>query len=391
MQRMSRYDYARAVAARYQRASKREKGAILNEFCAATGYTRKYARSLLLRPPGERAIQPPRSRRRTYGPAEVDLLRVCWELADGICGKRLAPFLPELLAKLAACDALPEETPPAVVAQVERMSAATVDRLLAPFRLTWTGRGRGTTKPGSLLKQQIPIRTFAEWDDARPGFLEMDLVAHCGPSGAGEFLFTVSTVDVATGWVGLRGVRNKGELAVFEALTQLRTGLPFALLGLDSDNGGEFINHNLLRYCGQEQITLTRGRPYHKNDGCHIEQKNWSVVRRLVGYPRFEGAVALAALNRVYVLASDYVNFLQPSRKLLDKRRDGARVFKRYDAARTPYQRLLATGTLTDAMTERLADRYAGLHPVRLKVALQEAQAALAQHAVRPDSSVRHR
>jgi hypothetical protein len=391
----SRYEYARAVAGRYRRASKAEKGRILEEFCEATGYARKYAIGLLRHPPPSAALGPPvrrptRRRPRQYGPAEVALLRLCWELLDRICGKRLAPFLPDLLAKLQTCQALPSDTDAEVLARVAAVSPATIDRLLAPDRAQGLRRPQGLTKPGTLLKQQIPIKTFAEWEDTRPGFLEMDLVAHGGASSAGEFLFTLSTVDVATGWVGLSGVRHKGEYATFEALCRLRTALPFPLLGVDSDNGGEFINRSLFRYCLQEGITFTRGRPYHKNDNCHIEQKNWSVVRRLVGYARFE-LHALPSLNRVYTVATDYVNFFQPVRKLLEKRREGARVHKRYDQAQTPYQRLLATGVLPAEQAEALARRSAALNPLQLKLDLEAAQAALYAHAVRSDPYVRHR
>jgi hypothetical protein len=397
----SRYEYARAIARRYGQAGKLEKGRILDEFTAATGYQRKYAIGLLNHPPVGGSGRAQRARPRRYGAAEADLLRACWELADGICGKRLAPFLGELLSGLAASAALPTQATPELVARVAGMSASTVDRLLAAARPAWPRRGLGTTKPGTLLKQQVPIRTFASWDEARPGFLEMDLVAHCGTSGAGEFLFTLSAVDVTTGWMSLQAVRNKGELAVFAALEQLRADLPFPLLGLDCDNGGELINHNLLRYCQAERITLTRSRPYRKNDTCHIEQKNWSVVRRLVGYARFERA-ALPALNRVYTVARDYVNFYQPVRKLTAKVRDGARVTRRYDRAQTPYRRLLAGGQLTPTTTAALADRATALHLVRLKLDLEAAQQALYRQADRParipparpgrlDSYVRHR
>lgn len=390
MRRGSVRELAEALRGRYRRATKGEKGRILEGFCAATGYHRAYARALLRGggpegPAGRRSGRP-----RGYGPAEAALLRACWEVADRICGKRLAPFLPELLAKLAACGALPEEATPGVRERVGRMSAATADRLLREGRAAWPRRGLGTTKPGTLLKQQGPIRTFAEWDEASPGFLEMDLVAHCGSVGAGEVLFTLSAVDVATGWMGLQGVANKGELAVFAALGELRAALPFPLLGLDCDNGGEFINRNLLAYCQAEGITLTRSRPYRKNDNCHVEQKNWSVVRRLVGYGRFEGT-ALPALNRLYALARDYVNFLQPVLKLREKVRDGARVTKRYDRAQTPYRRLLATGLLPPEVAADLAGRYAALHPVHLKLDLEAAQRALYDHAVREDRLPRQR
>jgi hypothetical protein len=345
----------------------------LDEFVATTGYHRVYARELLRRPAPPAVGPRPRKRQRAYGLVEVGLLRICWEVADGICSKRLAPFLPQLLEKLAACDRLPAEVTPDSVARVGGMSAATIDRALGRDRDGWPKRHRGTTKPGTLLKHQIPIRTFAEWDDRRPGFLEVDLVAHCGASGAGEFLFTLSTVDVATGWSACVGVQNKGEYATFQALCQLRSELPFGLLGIDSDNGGEFINRSLMRYCQQEGITFTRARPYRKNDNCHVEQKNWSVVRRLIGYARFERG-ALPALNRVHVLARDFVNFFQPVHKLVHKTRNGPKVTKQYDQAQTPYQRLLASGLLPADVAAGLAAHYAELDPLRLKLDLQAAQ-----------------
>jgi len=377
VQRNSVRELAEAARARYRRGTKGERGRILDEFCAVTGYHRAYARALLRGTPTSRGAAGRRpGRPRRYGADELALLRACWEITDGICGKRLAPFLPELLDKLAGHGALPAESSAEVVARVAGISAASVDRLLAAERGRWPRRGRGTTKPGTLLKQQIPIRTYADWDEARPGFLEIDLVAHCGQSGAGEFLFTLSTVDVSTGWSACVGVRNKSEYATFEALCQLRQELPFPLLGLDSDNGSEFINRSLLRYCEQERITFTRARPYRKNDNCHVEQKNWSVVRRLVGYARFELA-ALPALNRVHTLARDYVNFFQPVLKLVDKQRDGPRITKRYDRAKTPYQRLVASGALSAEAAATLADRYAALHPIRLKLDLEAAQQKL--------------
>lgn len=236
------------------------------------------------------------------------------------------------------------------------MSASTVDRLLRPYRDRWPGRGRSLTKPGTLLKRSVPVRTFADWDEACPGFLEIDLVA---------------------------AMLNKGELAVFEALERLRTRLPFPLLGLDCDNGSEFLNHHLIRWCQAEGITLTRSRPYRKNDNCFIEQKNWSVVRRLVGYARFERH-ALVRLQAVYAAAEEAVNFLQPVLKLREKVRDGARVIRRYDAARTPYRRLLDHPAALDHGTlATLRDRSEQLHPVRLKLAIEAAQQALYARAVR--------
>jgi hypothetical protein len=391
VQRSSVRELAEALRPRYQRASKRERGRVLDQFCAATAYHRVYARTLLRTAPLPPAPSSGhRGRPPTYGPAEITLLQVCWEVTDGLCGKRLAPFLGELLDRLTALDALPRTATPEVVARVAQMSSATVDRLLRPSRDRWPGRGRSLTKPGTLLRQQVPIRTFAQWDEAQPGFLEMDLVAHCGSNGSGEFLFTLSAVDVATGWMALEGVQNKSEWAVFEALGRLRERLPFPLRGLDSDNGGEFINHNLVHYCRTEGITLTRSRPYRKNDNCYIEQKNWSVVRRLVGYARFERN-GLPALNHVYALARDQVNFFQPVLKLREKTRDGARVTKRYDSARTPYRRLLETDILTESRLQSLQDRYHQIHPVHQKLAIEAAQSALYRLAVREGSIVSQR
>ena len=279
--------------------------------------------------------------------------------------------------------------PAEVQARVAHMSAATVDRALRPYRVQQKRRGVSSTKAGTLLKRQIAIRTFADWTDARPGFLEMDLVAHCGWSGAGQFLYTLSMVDVATGWVACAGLRDKRAETVFYGLQRLQADLPFPILGLDSDNGSEFINQALLDYCASQGITFTRSRPYKKNDTCHIEQKNWAVVRRLVGYDRLE-LPALAALGRIHDLARDYVNFLHPVRKLVSKTRTGPRVTRRYDAAETPFHRLLDSGVLSVQMTRELKARSANVDPVRLKVQLEAAQRTLAARAVRSESYVRH-
>lgn len=382
VQSSSKREYAEAVRGRYRRASKGEKGRILDEFVAATGYHRVYARRLLRLMPAAPAARPPRApRRRRYGPAEQALLQACWLVADAICSKRLSPFLPELLERLAACAALPPEATAAVVERVGQMSAATIDRLLRSERAHGGRAGRSLTKPGTLLKGQVPIKTFADWDGTRPGFLEIDLVAHCGASGAGEFLLTLSTVDVATGWSCCLGVRNKGQLAICTAIAQLHELLPFPVLGLDSDNGSEFLNRTLVGYCAEQRITFTRSRPYQKNDNCHVEQKNWSVVRRLVGYARYE-LFALVPLNRLYRLADDYVNYLQPVLKLVDKTRDGAKVRKRYDRAQTPYQRLLASGVLTAEQASALQLHSAAVQPIKLKLALEAAQRTLAAKAI---------
>jgi len=389
VQRASRHDLVRALAPRYAHVGKGEKSRILDQVCQVTDYTRKYALTLLKHPPSEEPrIKRRRTRSPSYGPRDVELLQLCWLITDGICSKRLAPFLPELLQRLRRRQAL-REFPVAVQARVAGMSAATLDRALKASReQVKKRRGVSTTRAGTLLKQQIAIRTFADWSDARPGFLEMDLVAHCGWSGAGPFLYTLSMVDVATGWVACAGLRDKRQETVFHALQRLQADLPFRILGLDSDNGTEFINHVLLDYCGSQGITFTRSRPYLKNDTCHIEQKNWAVVRRLVGYDRLE-LPALPALERIHDLARDYVNFLHPVRKLVSKTRSGPRVTRRYDGAQTPFHRLLASGALSQQMTRQLNARSKTLDPYRLKVQLEAAQRTLAARAVRSDSYVR--
>jgi hypothetical protein len=246
------------------------------------------------------------------------------------------------------------------------MGSTTIDRLLKPWRRLGGRRPFSTTKPASLLKSSIPIRTFAEWEDSRPGFLETDLVAHCGDSVEGFYLNTLSTVDVATGWSECIAVWGKDQDRVGSAVHQVRQRLPFPLLGLDSDNGVEFINQNLFAYCQREKISFTRSRSYKKNDSCYVEQKNWSVVRRLVGYDRYNSRTALEGLNRIYGLLRLYINFFQPVMKLVTKTRHGARVHRVYDKAQTPYQRLLGSGVLTEAKKQELAATYHHLNPILL-------------------------
>jgi hypothetical protein len=312
----------------------------------------------------------------------VALLRVCWAALDGICSKRLAPFLPELLKRLRYWHAL-HHVSAETIQRVAHMSPATIDRALASSRDGLPKRGLSTTRPGTLLKHQVAIKTFADWTETVPGFVEVDLVAHCGWTGAGPFLYTLTLVDVATGWVSCAGLRDKRAQTVLAALRRLQDGLPFKILGLDSDSGSEFLNTTLVDYCTDQHITFTRGRPYRKNDGCFVEQKNWAVVRRLVGYQRLE-APGLAALERVHELARDYVNFLHPVRRLTEKVRLGARVTRRYDTAQTPYRRLLISGTLTQKAARQLAVRSKALDPLRLKLELESAQRTLADRAVRP-------
>jgi hypothetical protein len=376
----SRRELLAALRPRYRRASKAGKGRILDEFVAATGYHRKYAIHLLRHGPPP-AARTPRRGHTPYGPAVVRALTQLWQLSGQLCAKRLQPFLPILLEALERAGEL--SLPPALKAQVLQVSPATLDRKLRPARRQARGRGRSTTRAGSLLKHQVPVRTFADWDEARPGFTEIDLVAHCGESTHGEYLHTLTMVDVATGWLECGAVVNRGQREVFAALERLRQCLPFRLLGIDSDNDSAFLNGHLVRYCQREQVTFTRSRPYRKNDQAHVEQKNGSVVRGLVGYDRYEGAAATRALNAVYGLLRLWVNFFQPSMKLIAKQRVGSRVRKQYDQAQTPYQRVLASPQVAPADKEALRQQFLSLNPVHVRQALDERLTHFWQKAVR--------
>jgi len=377
----------KALAEQYRRAPKKEKGRLLGQFVQATGYNPVYA-SRLLRNYGRRQEVAPgvvveatgRGRRgkprpHRYGAEVLTVLIKVWELMDYICGKRLAAALSEVLPKLVQFNEL--RVSKKVMQKLLEISPATIDRMLESERQKMTLKNRGGTKPGTLLKNQIPVRTFADWDEARPGFLEVDLVGHSGGSGYGEFCQTLNVTDVATGWTEQRAVPTKAQRYVFEALEQLRQSLPFPLLGLDSDNGGEFINHHLYEYCLQEKITYTRSRSNRKNDNCFVEQKNWSIVRRYAGYGRYESPEALACLNELYSVLGDYVNFFLPSAKLLEKTRDGARVKRCYDTATTPYHRLLASPDVAPAIKEELTLYYEKLNPAQLHRRIRNLQKKL--------------
>ncbi len=383
MTRASIVEYVKAVRGRYLRASKKEKGRILDEFTQVVGCHRKAAIRLLHRVSLQRQGRR-RGRRRRYGDEVVNALRKVWEASDRLCSKRLKPFLGELVKVMRQHGEL------AVNAGLERqlcqMSPSTIDRLLRPYRRLGGRHPFTTTKPGSLLKSSIPIRTFADWQENRPGFLEADLVSHCGESSEGFYLTTLSAVDIASGWSECMGVWGKGQQRVGAAVHRVRQRLPFPLLGLDSDNGSEFINQHLYNYCQREGITFTRSRSYKKNDSCHVEQKNWSVVRRLIGYDRYNSHAALECLERIYYLVRLYVNFFQPVMKLVSKIRHGAKVRKVYDQARTPYQRLLEAGVLTDSKQAELAAIYHGLNPVSLLRQINENLERLWKLAEHPES-----
>lgn len=362
----------RQIADRYRKAPKKQKQLILDELCALTGWHRDHARRALravwLAPKGSLSgrRQPARRRRlQVYDERIIGIVRMAWAILDGPCGKRLAPALPDLISALERHGELrvtAEEK-----ALLARISPATIDRRLAVDHAANNGKGRSGTKPGGLLKHQIPIRTFADWDEDRPGFVEIDLVGHEGGNPRGDFCQTLTMTDIATGWTENLAVRNKAQRWVFQAITGARRRLPFRLLGIDSDNGGEFINGNLHTYCFYERITFTRGRTSTKNDNCYVEQKNWSVVRRAVGYRRYDTTAELETLNALYDQLRLLINYFTPQAKLISKTRDGAKVTKRYDTAKTPYQRLVGRSDV-DAITKiALAENYRALNPAQIR------------------------
>lgn len=371
MTRASLREYAAVQRVRYLQASRSEKQRLLDEVVAVTGIHRKAAIRLLRRAPRPRATPGPGGRPREYGPEVAAAATVLWQAAGRIGAHRLHPFVPELLERLVQCEEL--TVPVAVDKQLRQASTATLKRLLAPARAQYPPRAATITHPGPLLRHEIPIRTFTEWDDVRPGFLEIDLVAHCGSSTRGFFLCTLCAVDIATAWIELEPVWGKYQDRVGGAVDRVRQRLPLPMLGLDSDNGSEFINRGLLDYCRRHAITFTRSRAWKKNDSAHVEQKNGAVVRRLVGYDRYASKAAYAQLQRVYELARLHVNFFQPVEKLVTKRRDGARSHRVYDRAQTPYQRLCAAGVLSADKHHAVETLYQRLNPLQLRRDLEAA------------------
>lgn len=374
-------EYAAVMRKRYWKAKrKKEKGHILDEFTVITGYHRKSAIRLLSGEDKPKSKER-RGRRRTYGVEAAEALKGLWEASDYLCSRRLHAFMPEWIRVLKDHNELKLDSK--TEAQLCQMSPSTIDRLLKPYRTGKRRKSLGTTRPGSLLKASIPIRTFGEWEEESPGFIEVDLVAHCGESTEGFYLTTLSAVDIATRWAEYRGVWGKGQRKVGGAIHDIRRRFPFAVLGLDSDNGSEFINHELHQYCKREGIKFTRSRPYKKNDNAHVEQKN-SWIRRLIGYDRYESREALDKLNHLYELEHLWVNFFQPVSVLQSKRRHGAKVHKVYDKAQTPYQRLLTSGILSENQQREWEEYYRSINPIQLKSEIEATLKLLWKHAVYP-------
>ena len=368
MSQHSKKEYLETIQPRYKKATWAEKKLILDEFINTTGYHRKYAIRILNKWVRRKLPKKPGPKKIYQGEVVVALEQI-WEICGRICSKRLHPFLPEMVRVLERNNDL------ILTAEVKElllsMSRSSIDRCLAPAH-TKHPRGLCTTKPGTLLKKSIPVRTYTPWDEEKPGFLEIDLVAHCGQSVEGQFVNTLTCVDISTGWVECLAVLTRNKQTVFEAIKTMRTRLPFALLGIDSDNGSEFINDLLFQYCQYQQITFTRSRPYRKNDQAHVEQKNWSVVRRLIGYDRFETKAECELLQSIYEDLRLYANFFQPVLKLVAKETIDNKIIKRYDTAATPYQRVLASKDVPVVVKARLTNLYVQLNPVKLRTTIDQ-------------------
>lgn len=367
MSQHSKREMIEAIRPRYLQANKSGKAQILDEFIATTGYHRKYAIRVLKHGSRPKGLKKP-GRRKIYQGEVVNALEQIWEIYGRICSKRLHPFLPEGITVLERCHEL--SLLPEIKQLLLSMSRATIDRCLKKARFTHPQHGLSTTKPGSLLKKGIPIRTFTPWEDEKPGFLEIDLVAHCGLSTEGTYLNTLTATDLATGWTECRALPNKTQAAVSKAIIEIRHDLPFLLLGLDSDNGSEFINGTLYAYCIDEKITFTRSRPYQKNDQAHVEQKNWSVVRHTVGYDRLDTPEELTLLVEIYADLRLYINFFQPVLKLVAKERVDGKTIHSYDQAMTPFRRVLALDSISVEIKARLIDQYMQLNPVSLRASI---------------------
>ena len=375
---------------RYAKATKKEKTIILDQFTAITGYNRCYASQILsvkkekvlgyittggkrIKFVAEKKKKKKRKKPRIYTYDVFLALRRIWTIFDFICSRRLAPFMAEAVKKLEKHKEI--DLSPEVREKLLKISASTIDRLLKSekdrYRL---GKGRKGTKPGTLLKKSIPIRTFADWDDASPGFVEIDLVGHDGGIASGDYVQSLNFTDIATCWDITVACKNKAQKHVFEAIKTASARFPFKIAGIDSDNGSEFINAIMLRYCIENKITFTRSRAHKKNDSCYVEQKNYSVVRRAVGYLRYDTAEELDILNELYIYLDYFTNYFQPTLKLKSKTRVGSKTAKKYDEARTPFRRVLESEYIDDKIKTKLTKQYDSLNPVDLKRKISKLQ-----------------
>lgn len=384
MSPQSKTEYLTAIVKRYKMANKAQKHLILDEFCAATQYHRKHAIRLLRGYKRFTKPQPkPRGPKPVYNSPELlKALKKIWLAANLPCSSRLKVVLPLWLPSYGPTFG---ELPQPVLKDLKKISAATIGRLLKPVRIQYKKRGRATTKPGTLLRKQIPLKTN-QWDETKPGFLEADTVAHCGDSMAGMFAFTVDCVDIATGWTEQRAVWGKGETGVLEQLRHIEQSLPFPLLGFDCDNGSEFLNHHLFRHFTERKkpVQFTRSRAYHKDDNAHIEQKNWTHVRQWIGYDRLDNPKVVPLLNNLYTQEWRLLhNFFLPSVKLMAKERIASKTIRRYDPPKTPYQRIIESPLVNSAMKKRLKVQFLTLNPFQLRTAMEKKLEKISQSQTR--------
>jgi hypothetical protein len=389
MGKNERQAYLKAIRLRYRRAGKKAKAAILDEFCAVCGYHRKYAIRLLNR--RGRPAKPGQPGRKPVYPSKELLvaLKRLWFATDQMCSKKLKAAIPLWLPFY---ETAYEVLAPEIRGKLLSISAATIDRVLKPIRVKHGRKGLGGTRPGSLLKNQIPIRTH-HWDITQPGFMEADTVAHCGNSLAGDFIWSLTMTDIHTTWTENRATWSKGATGVLEQIKDIEARLPFTLKGFDCDNGSEFLNYHLLRYFTDHphQVAFTRSRPYKKNDNAHVEQKNWTHVRQLFGYDRLEEKPLLPLMNDLYSHEwSQYQNHFCPSMKLLEKKRINSKYYKKYDHPKTPYQRVLESDQVNQETKEQLESLHQSLNPFILKQNIEKKLRVIFKH-VKVTSNVRQR
>ena len=362
--------YAEEMRKRYARAGRGGRSRLLDEFVAVTGYHRKYAVKLLGQQPVPRERSPGRPSRISV--EAVAALVKLWRAMDYPWSARLVAMLPAWMPHARTHFDLNDETEQLLLS----MSARTIDRALKPHRVELKRRIYGRTKPGTLLKHQIPVRT-ERWDTTEVGWCETDTVAHCGESGEGEFAFSVNLTDIASTWTETRAVLGKGKRFVVAALEEMRRSLPFVLRGIDSDSGGEFINFHCYDWCKEHELQFTRGRPYHKNDNAHIEQKNWTHVRKIFGWKRVTEPKAIEMMNELYRSELRLMlNYFQPSVKLIERRRVGSRVQRIYDKPKTPFERLIELGVLSPEQLAAMRAERDGLDPIALAAAIEAKVAA---------------
>jgi len=369
----SKKEYIESIVERYKKATRKQKTLILDEFCSTLQFHRKHAiRTLKNFKRFRKPKNNKRGRKPIYAhPAILKPLKKIWLTANLPCSKRLKPILPLWLpGYLQSFGPLP----PKVLQALSRISPATIDRILSPTRIHYKKRGRATTKPGTLLRNQIPIQTN-QWNESRPGFLEADTVAHCGDSLSGMFAYTIDTVDIATGWTEQRAIWGRGETGVLQQIQDIESSLPFPLLGFDSDNGSEFLNNHLYRHFSQRisPVQFTRSRAYHKQDNAHIEQKNWTHVRQWIGYERLDNPLSVSLLNTLYTQEwRRFHNFFCPSTKLLAKQRIGSKTLKHYDSPKTPFQRIIDSPHVSPQTKRNLSKQLESLNPFVLRKAMEE-------------------